>query len=120
MENPDIFTETREAVHAVKKRYASNPYSMASMQSLSSYIEDTERLLMKKLDERCTTREGLCDLGAWLHYFAFDVLGEIAFSKKFGFLECGYDLEGAIKNSTQIMIDRGYNVKSTLPVPLLV
>jgi hypothetical protein len=31
------------------------------------------------------------------HYFAFDVLGEIAFSRKFGFLESGYDLEVAIK-----------------------
>lgn len=96
-ENPDIFTETREAVHAVKKRYASNPYSMASMQGLSSYIEDTEKLLMKKLDERCQTQDQKCDLGDWLHYFAFDVLGEIAFSRKFGFLECGYDLERAIK-----------------------
>jgi len=32
-----------------------------------------------------------------LHFFAFDVLGEIAFSRKFGFLESGYDIEGAIK-----------------------
>jgi hypothetical protein len=31
------------------------------------------------------------------HFFAFDVLGEIAFSRKFGFLESGSDREGAIK-----------------------
>ncbi|KAI7141201.1 hypothetical protein KC343_g14090, partial [Hortaea werneckii] len=29
-ENPDIFTETRESVHAVKKRYASHAYSMSA------------------------------------------------------------------------------------------
>jgi hypothetical protein len=36
------------------------------------------------------------------HFFAFDVLGEIAFSRKFGFLESGSDLEGAIKTIDEI------------------
>ncbi|KAK5126560.1 hypothetical protein LTR85_009494 [Meristemomyces frigidus] len=96
-ENPDIFTETREAVHAVKKRFASNPYSMSSMQSLSVYIEETERLLMSKMDAMCQSPDRYCNLGDYLHYYAFDVLGEIAFSRRFSFIECGYDLEGAIK-----------------------
>ena len=96
-ENPDIFTETREDVHAIKKRHASNPYSMASMQQCAGYIEDTQRLLMEKLDRMCTSDLQHCNLGDWLHYFAFDVLGEVAFSRKFGFLEAGYDLEKAIK-----------------------
>ena len=96
-ENPDIFTETREAVHSVKKRYASNPYSMATMQTMAGYIEDTERLLMQKFDAMCKTKDQYCNLGDYLHYYAFDVLGEIAFSRKFGFLEAGYDLEKAIQ-----------------------
>jgi len=96
-ENPDIFTETREAVHAVKKRYASNPYSMATMQTMTGYIEDTEKLLSSKFDAMCQTKDQYCNLGDYLHYYAFDVLGEIAFSRKFGFLEAGYDIEKAIK-----------------------
>lgn len=96
-ENPDIFTETREEVHAVKKRYASNPYSMATMHTMTHYIEDTERLLLAKLDSMCQRSDQYCDLGNTLHYYAFDVLGEIAFSRKFGFLEAGEDLEKAIK-----------------------
>ncbi|KXT12738.1 hypothetical protein AC579_8915 [Pseudocercospora musae] len=96
-ENPDIFTETREAVHAAKKRYAANPYSMATMHTMAHYIEDTERLFVKKLDAMCYSKDQYCNFGNWLHYFAFDVLGEIAFSRKFGFLESGCDLEKAIK-----------------------
>lgn len=102
-ENPDIFTETREAVHAVKKRYASNPYSMAVMQQNSKFIEETERLFTSVLDEYVSGKKagkggkGTVDLGDYLHYYAFDVLGEIAFSRKFGFIEAGYDLEKAIK-----------------------
>ncbi|KAK0271801.1 hypothetical protein LTR35_013277 [Friedmanniomyces endolithicus] len=96
-ENPDIFTETREAVHSVKKRYASNPYSMATMHQNSKYIEETEKELARKLDGMCQSKDQYCNLGDYLHYYAFDVLGEIAFSRKFGFIEAGYDLEKAIK-----------------------
>lgn len=70
---------------------------MATMHQMSGYIEDTERLLMSKLDIMCQGREQYCNLGDYLHFYAFDVLGEIAFSRKFGFLEAGYDLEKAIK-----------------------
>lgn len=101
-ENPDIFTEIRENVHAVKKRYASNAYSMATMHTMAGYIEDTERFLTSKLDQMCATSDQYCNLGDYLHYFAFDVLGEIAFSRKFGFLDAGYDLEKAIKTINDV------------------
>lgn len=95
-ENPDIFTETRESVHGVKKRYAATPYSMATMQQSTGRIEDTERLLIRKMDQFADGFQ-VCDLGEWLHFFAFDVLGEVAFSKNFGFLEAGVDVDKAIK-----------------------
>jgi hypothetical protein len=99
-ENPDIFTEVREHVHAQKKKVANVPYSMAAMQQLSPFIDDTIDMFMVKLDEFANVlggQRGKVDLGAWLHYFAFDVLGEVAFGRKFGFLEEGKDIENAIK-----------------------
>lgn len=100
-ENPDIFTEYREDVHAQKKKVANVPYSMAAMQQLSPFIDDTIELLMKKIDGMATAATGgssrpIVDLGNWLHWFAFDVLGEVAFSRSFGFLEQGKDVDGAI------------------------
>ena len=50
----------------MKKRYASNAYSMAAMQGLSGYIEDTQKLLVSKLDQKCRSLEQTCDLGDWL------------------------------------------------------
>lgn len=96
-ENPDIFTEYREDVHAQKKKVANVPYSMSAMQQLSPFIDDTIEFLMKKMDSMA--EEGgrpVVDLGNWLHWFAFDVLGEVAFSRSFGFLEQGKDVDGAI------------------------
>jgi len=37
------------------------------------------------------------DLGAWLQYFAFDVVGEVTFASKLGFLEQGTDVDGMMK-----------------------
>ena len=72
-ENPDIFTETREAVHAQKKRVASMPYSMKAMQSLTGFVEDTISLLLQKIDTFADSPSKPLDLGDWLHFFAFDV-----------------------------------------------
>ncbi|ORY72116.1 cytochrome P450 [Pseudomassariella vexata] len=113
-ENPDIFTETREDVHAMKKKVANVPYSMAAMRQLNGFIDDTIDVLASRLDEYAApegedlqrekaqigaenVKKHQVDLGAWLHYFAFDVLGEVAFGRSFGFLAAGVDVEGAIK-----------------------
>ncbi|KLU89170.1 hypothetical protein MAPG_08144 [Magnaporthiopsis poae ATCC 64411] len=100
-ENPDIFTEVREHVHAQKKKVANVPYSMAAMQQLGPFIDDTIELLSQKLDVIANAQASDAhgpsfDLGAWLHYFAFDVLGEVAFSRSFGFLAEGRDVDNAI------------------------
>ncbi|KAI8623937.1 cytochrome P450 [Xylariaceae sp. FL1651] len=110
-ENPDIFTEIREEVHAMKKKVANVPYSMAAMRQLSPFIDDTIEFLVSRLGGFCTDpttnpKEGafggqkpqpILDLGNWLHYFAFDVLGEVAFGRSFGFLAAGIDKENAIR-----------------------
>ncbi|KAI0115580.1 cytochrome P450 [Nemania sp. FL0031] len=110
-ENPDIFTEIREEVHAMKKKVANVPYSMAAMRQLSPFIDDTIEFLVSRMGGFCTDpttsdKESLVngkkpqptlDLGNWLHYFAFDVLGEVAFGRSFGFLAAGIDKENAIR-----------------------
>lgn len=70
--SPDIFTEVREDIHAAKKRFAASPYSMASMSQMTKFIENTEVALTTQLDS--FSRSGtVCDLGDYLHFFAFDV-----------------------------------------------
>ncbi|KAF6796369.1 Pisatin demethylase 8 [Colletotrichum musicola] len=95
-ENPDIFTEVDEDAHARKKKVANVPYSMAAMQQLGPFIDDVVDLLVSKLEGFAEGRRRVVDLGAWLHYFAFDVLGEVAFSRSFGFLAEGRDVDSAI------------------------
>lgn len=95
------------------KRYAVTPYSLAQMQKRVGPIENTIMDLISSLDKYAVNGKD-CNLGNLLHYFAFDVshrsrcnegstnryevLGEVAFSKRFGFLEQELDVEGSIKN----------------------
>lgn len=94
--NPDIFTEIRENVHAQKKRYANVPYSLASFQALTPWIEKTIDVLCDKLDLFASGSK-VVDLGRYLQYAAFDSLGEVAFSTNFGFLDNGVDVNGSIE-----------------------
>jgi hypothetical protein len=82
------------------KRYAVTPYSLAQMQKRSGPIEAEIMHLMSKLSNYSGSMKApkLCNLGNLLHYFAFDVLGQVAFSQSFGFLEQEVDIEGSIKN----------------------
>lgn len=41
--------------------------------------------------------EGQCvDLGVWLQWYAFDVIGAITFQRRFGFMESRKDVDGMI------------------------
>ena len=94
--NPDIFTEVREEVHARKKRFVNQPYSLPSFQALTPWVDKTIETLTAKLDSHAETPAETLNLGNFLHWFAFDVLGEMAFSTSFGFLEQERDVDGVI------------------------
>ncbi|KAK4065660.1 hypothetical protein Trihar35433_7780 [Trichoderma harzianum] len=40
--------------------------------------------------------EGVIDFPTWLQYYAFDVIGELTYSSRHGFLESGQDVDGII------------------------
>jgi hypothetical protein len=42
-------------------------------------------------------------MSLWLHFFAFDCLGEVNVSEKFGFLETGTDIRGMIARANYVL-----------------
>ena len=71
--NPDVFTEIRDWKHTQLKRYTNAPYSLSSMLKKTSVIQEVEKDLFQKLDSFATKEKQKCNLGDWLHWFAFDV-----------------------------------------------
>jgi hypothetical protein len=77
----DIFTEIREPLHAVKKRFAGPAYNMAAIQHNSDILEAVEHIFLAKMDDFADSGGNVaCDLGTWLHYLAFDVRVKICHS----------------------------------------
>ncbi|KAK5027200.1 hypothetical protein LTR13_009595 [Exophiala sideris] len=90
---PGLFAALDEDYHARLKKPINNAYSMSTMVEFEPLVDATTALLMSKLDDFAASGTSL-DFGVWLQMYAFDVLGEVQFSQKLGFLESGKDVAG--------------------------
>ena len=87
---------TDESDHARTKRVVANAYSLSTLVEFDGIVDETVNVLLDVLRERFAKEGQVCDLGLYLQYFAFDVIGELTFSKRLGFLEQGQDVDGII------------------------
>ncbi|KAI8933230.1 hypothetical protein NX059_009864 [Plenodomus lindquistii] len=95
---PDVFATLDEDVHRQMRRPVANLYSIGNLVSFEPLITSTLRHLFMRLDERFTDREDTAfDMYDWLQFFTFDVIGEVTFSRRLGFLDAGGDIEGVIE-----------------------
>lgn len=91
---PTIFATQDENLHRVLKKPITAIYSMSNLVSFEPYIDTTMDVFFAQLDKRFVQTGEVCDLSQWLQMFAFDVMGEITFSKRLGFLEQAKDVDG--------------------------
>lgn len=96
---PGLFATQDENLHRILRRPISGIYSMSNLVSFESYVDSTIRVFFEQLDKRFVKPEEICKFDAWLQMFAFDVIGEITFSKRLGFLERGEDIDGIMEKS---------------------
>lgn len=85
------------------KRNISTLYTKAAIQDLEPRIDDTVAIFMQKLRERTAGGPVTLDMSLWLHFFAFDSLGDIDLSQRFGFLETGKDVNNMLETADRIL-----------------
>lgn len=68
---------------------------MSSLAEMQSSVDRCTKILLDKLREFANKQE-VVDIGPWLQWYAFDVIGAITFSQRFGCLESGSDVGGLI------------------------
>ncbi|KFY24339.1 hypothetical protein V491_02193 [Pseudogymnoascus sp. VKM F-3775] len=84
----DLFSERNEDIHRAQRRLVSHIYSLSSMKKLEPYVDQSVAFFLNKL----STMEGQeIDVNKWVRLFAYDVIGEVTFSKNFSFMESGKD-----------------------------
>ncbi|KAM5345996.1 hypothetical protein ACJ41O_011857 [Fusarium nematophilum] len=96
-----MFNTANEKYHATLRRSVSNAYAMSTLVTFEPFVDSTTTEFLKQLKRRYANQlgdEGICDLGAWLQYYAFDVIGELTYSKRLGFVESGVDIGNIIRD----------------------
>jgi hypothetical protein len=96
-----LFTSTDEAFHSKLRRSVSNAYAMTSLVQCEPLVDSTTAEFLKQLNQRYVNKggeSGVVDFGAWLQYYAFDVICELTYSKRMGFVDRGQDVENIISS----------------------
>ncbi|KAH7412661.1 cytochrome P450 [Cadophora sp. MPI-SDFR-AT-0126] len=93
---PSLFSTTSEPFHAQLRRSVNSAFSMSTLIQYEPFVDSTTELFLNQTDKIfASTRDG-CDFARWLQFYAFDVIGEMTYSKRHGFLEENKDVDGII------------------------
>ncbi|KAF2728074.1 cytochrome P450 [Polyplosphaeria fusca] len=99
---PDMFTSIDEVEHANYRKIVNAVYLMSSILKSEDKIDECTTLFLKRLGEHADENADM-DLGEWLEMYAYDVIGEVFFGRKFGFLEKSCDHGNYIASLDVIM-----------------
>jgi len=104
---PAIFTTQDDDLHKQLKTPIAQLYNLSSVVQFEPFVDEVLGLLFEQLDKRFVEQKKVCNLGDWIQFFALDVMGEISFSERYGFLETGADVQGIIKSIWNFMLTVG-------------
>jgi cytochrome P450 len=76
----------------------SSAYTMTNMLKAETYVDDMIHLMEKRVLQASRSGQPIA-FGDWIHFLTWDIMGEITFSKRFGFLDEARDVGNVIKNT---------------------
>ncbi|KAK0510977.1 hypothetical protein JMJ35_006529 [Cladonia borealis] len=100
---PAVFNTRDEKLHKQIKSPIAPLFSLSNAVTFESFIDEVLEVLCRQIDQRYIGSQDIVDLGNWLQYFAFDVMGTMTFSKRYGFLEQGQDVGGMLETIWEYM-----------------
>lgn len=98
-----LFTDQDRKRHAENRKVFQGLYSRSSLLSYEGYVDDCVNIFLQRLREFSKSGETI-DLSHWLQCYAFDVIGEITYSERFGFLDSGEDVAGTMAALDRSMV----------------
>ncbi|KIX09183.1 uncharacterized protein Z518_00262 [Rhinocladiella mackenziei CBS 650.93] len=81
--------------HAETRKKFQNLYSMSSLVSYEKYVDECIDIFLQKMASFSQSGESI-DMAHWFQCYAFDVMGDITYSERFGFLDQGEDIAGIL------------------------
>ncbi|KAF2240729.1 putative cytochrome P450 pisatin demethylase [Trematosphaeria pertusa] len=85
-----LFPDRHIRRHAEARKRFQRMYSMSEMVNYEGFVNACARIFDQRLREFTSTRDGV-DMAHWFQCYAFDVIGDVTYSARFGFLDDGKD-----------------------------
>ncbi|KIH91356.1 hypothetical protein SPBR_01727 [Sporothrix brasiliensis 5110] len=69
---------------------------MSQLVQYEPFVDNTTKLFLKQTEKFFVNNPEGCDFTRWLQFYAFDVIGEITYTKRHGFIEKNEDIDGIV------------------------
>ena len=99
----NMFSTRDEAYNTAIKKPVHKLYTTSNLLRLEPLLDQTISFFMYRLTEKFVDPGHSCDMASWLHYCAWDIMSEMTFSKRMGFLDQGRDVNNTLKNAHSSM-----------------
>lgn len=91
-----LFSTTDEDYHAKYRRCVNGAFAMSTLVSYEPLVDSATDAFVERTSQLYCKTGDVCNLSRWLQYFAADVIGELTWSKRLGFVDGNEDVDGII------------------------
>ncbi|KAI6088688.1 cytochrome P450 [Hypoxylon rubiginosum] len=91
-----LFSTTDNNFHAQFRRCVNSAFAMSALVQYEPFVDNTTKLFLKQTEKLFAGNSSGCNFTQWLQFYAFDVIGEITYSKRHGFVEKNEDIDGIV------------------------
>lgn len=92
-----LFSTTSEDYHAKYRRCVNGAFTMSTLISYEPLVDSTEDAYIRATNELYANTGKSVNFSEWLQFYAFDVIGELTWSKRLGYIERNEDVDGIVK-----------------------
>lgn len=94
-----LFSSTDPTWHRHVRRAMNNFFTQTAVLAYEPFVERTIEVFVTEMDNRFVNKHGIegnIDFHTWMSYFTFDVISDLTYSKRHGFISRGEDVYGII------------------------
>ncbi len=99
-----LFSTTDNDFHAQFRRCVNSAFAMSALVQYEPFVDNTTKIFLKQTESVFANEDRPCDFTQWLQFYAFDVIGEITYGKRHGFIEKNEDVEGIVAYLTWLFL----------------
>ncbi len=98
-----VFNTQDEDMHKRIKNPIAPLFSLSRAVSLEGVVDEVLGCFAHQIDTRFSPNREVFDLGEWIQFFAFDAMGTMSFSRRYGLLDQGKDVDRRVETIFEYM-----------------